>query len=64
MGIWSADREQLDEFFEIIAKWGADYAPGGHRRLTKTERNKRRKEDLNKSKMGEYRCKRPWSSFG
>lgn len=64
MGIWSADREQLDEFFEIVSKWGADYSPGKHKKLIKPKRKEKMKEDLKKSKRGEYRCKRPWSSFG
>lgn len=64
MDIWTADREQLDEFFEIVSKWGADYSPDKHKKLTKPVRMQKMKEDLNRSKKGEYRCKRPWSSFG
>ena len=66
MGLWSAPKDQFEEFLRLVAKWGKDYKMPKEKseRLDKKARQKELMKVLELAREGKLSVSRPWNPMG
>lgn len=66
LNLWSARKDQFEEFLYLVSKWGKDYiAPEDKSdRLNKKERFVELKKELELAREGRLHLSRPWDPLG